>query len=219
LLLIYDLAAYALDFKNALLCIVLLLFVDLGRKAALIHFLLLLFLERLPYLELLFVGLLLNSSLLLIDIDHDLILHIVLVHVHVLLGDEQVCALFLVELFYQFVVSLIKVLRLLNCVQLRHARRWLVFEVLRVFLLRLNGIFLCIDKVLLRVEFLLHLHKGLRVHRCRRAQAWVHSVALVLCLHPAKISMLIDIAEIVIFKVIILHVVTRSRIWFKPVLL
>jgi hypothetical protein len=123
--------------------------VDLGRKTALVHFLLFLLLERLSDFLFFFAGLLPNSPLLLIHVNNDLILHVKLVPLQILLGDQKVRSFFVVEFFYELVICLVEVFSSFNLVYFAR-----LFKFLRVLLLWLDTFVICIDKVLMLVKFL-----------------------------------------------------------------
>ena len=95
--------------------------------------------------------------MLLVDIHHNLILHLVLMHIHIRLRYQQIGSLLMIEFFYEFIVSLVEVLRSFNRVEFRS--RGLI-ELLRILLLWLDSIFVRVDEILVGVEFLIHLAEG-----------------------------------------------------------
>ena len=95
-----------------------LLFVDAWRKTALFKFLACLLLLSLAYLSFLAISLIINLALTLSHVDLGLIVLIVLVHDHVVVGDQQVSTLLIVELLDELIVSVVEVLRALHAITL-----------------------------------------------------------------------------------------------------
>ena len=151
-------------------------------------------LKRLSDFFFLLAGLLPNSPLLLIHVNNDLILHVELVPLHILLGDQQVCSFFVVEFLYQLVICLVEVFSSFNLVYFA----WL-FKFLRVLLLWLDALVICIDKVLMLVKFL----KDLLVARSTshvEPHTWGGLMSFVSA--PLWVSVLVNVSKIVIFKIV-----------------
>ena len=89
----------------------LLLAIDSWSKAALFELFASLLFLRLADLGFLARPLLLNLALTLIDVDLGLVVLVVLVHDHVVSGDEQIGSFLVVELLDQFIVGVIEVFR------------------------------------------------------------------------------------------------------------
>ena len=139
------------------ICSILLLFpINFWCKRAHFHLFLLLLELCEPNLFFLLSSLLPYFPLLSIDINLDLVLHIVLMHDHILLGYQKIGSLLMIKFLNELVIRLIEILSLLNLILP------IIFLIVLVgiFLLWLNFIFISPDIIFFlisRVVLLRHL--------------------------------------------------------------